>query len=211
MLLRAQKCGPIASTHDAYMQEMIGRKPRAHRWRGNVAVRLTVRCPLWVISGQTVPGPKSGSVRYGPKADIRCPQSLRLLCAISGPYVSVMSAKGQIRIAGRPVAFAYTFATFFRSGLSLIPSRASRSSRSLAVSRRVACSLASYAEAACTPSCFHRNKRSARSFFIEVIEGMIDNALLKIIKRTAPNSTEPGAAAYNAQVITSGGHRGCLG
>ena len=48
-------------------------------------------------------------------------------------------------------------------------------------------------------------------FFIEVIEGMIDYALLKIIKRTAPSSTEPGAAAYNAQVITSGGHRGCLG
>ena len=42
--------------------------------------------------------------------------------------------------------------------------------------------------------CFHRNKRSARSFFIEVIEGMIDYALLKIIKRTAPSSTEPGAA-----------------
>ncbi|MGB8567700.1 MAG: hypothetical protein WCD78_02495, partial [Pseudolabrys sp.] len=61
------------------------------------------------------------------------------------------------------------------------------------------------------PSCFHRNKRSARSFFIEVIEGMIDYALLKIIKRTTPSSTEPGAAAYNAQVITSGGHRGCLG
>jgi hypothetical protein len=40
---------------------------------------------------------------------------------------------------------------------------------------------------------------------------MIDYALLKIIKRTAPSSTEPGAAAYNAQVITSGGHRGCLG
>ena len=48
-------------------------------------------------------------------------------------------------------------------------------------------------------------------FFIEVIEGMIDYALLKIIKRTTPSSTEPGAAAYNAQVITSGGHRGCLG
>jgi hypothetical protein len=79
----------------------------------------------------------------------------------------------------RPAAFAYAFATFFLSGLPLITSRASRSSRSLAVSMRVACSLASYAEAARAPSCFHRNKRSARSFFIEVIEGMIDYALLK--------------------------------
>jgi hypothetical protein len=76
------------------------------------------------------------------------------------------------------ILFAYAFATFFRSGLPLIASRANRSARSLAVSRRVACSLASYAEAAFTPSCFHRNKRSTRSFFIEGIEGMIDNALL---------------------------------
>jgi hypothetical protein len=80
-------------------------------------------------------------------------------------------------IAAGQWLFAYAFVTFFRSGLPLIASRANRSARNLAVSRRVACSLASYAEAAFTPSCFHRNKRSARSFFIEVIEGMIDNAL----------------------------------
>jgi hypothetical protein len=168
--------------------------------------------------------------RYGSKQSLflallgeRCPllprkrtfavsSSMSALChKRTFPYANVMSAEGQIRIAGRPVAFAYAFATFFRSGLPLIPSRASRSSRSLAVSRRVACSLASYAEAACTPSCFHRNKRSARSFFIEVIGGMIDNALLRISKHTTPSSTEPGAAAYNAQVITSGGHEGMPG
>ena len=70
-------------------------------------------------------------------------------------------------ILGKDRLFAYAFAAFFRSGLPLIASRANRSARSLAVSRRVACFLASYAEAACTPSCFHRNKRSARFFAIE--------------------------------------------
>jgi hypothetical protein len=34
-LLRAQKRGSIASTYDLYMHEMIGKKPRAHRWRDN--------------------------------------------------------------------------------------------------------------------------------------------------------------------------------
>ncbi len=49
-------------------------------------------------------------------------------------------------------------------------SRAKRSARSLAVSTRVACSLLPCSERAFTPSCFHRNRRSRRSFcFIEAI------------------------------------------
>jgi len=63
--------------------------------------------------------------------------------------------------------FACAFVAFLC--LSLIASRARRSARSLAVSRRVACSLVSYSEAAFTRSCFSRNKRSARSFAVKGI------------------------------------------
>ena len=160
-----------------------------------IPLRLNVR--FGSKAGQTIPEPKSTVVRLGPKADRRgrCP-IVRFV-----PIADIQGNRGSIWCwtlnfnvvahRGRPVAFAYAFATFFRSGLPLIASRANRSARSLAVSRRVACSLLPCSERAFTPSCFHRNRRSARSFFIEVIEGMIDNALLKIIKPTAPSSTEP--------------------
>ena len=71
--------------------------------------------------------------------------------------------------------FACAFSDFFWSRLSPVASRASRSARSLAVSRRVACSFTPYSEAAVTPSCFHLNKRLARSC---AFESMTDTALL---------------------------------
>jgi hypothetical protein len=55
-------------------------------------------------------------------------------------------------------------------GFHFFASRSNRSARSLAVSRRVACWLVACSESAFTPSCFHRNKRSARSF---AFEGML--------------------------------------